>query len=83
MSENIEKKIKLFSNQDDVILQPGESIGSIDVEITADGGYNGNGEFESCDDGPYKIIGFNRSNGREFWIGRGWIKISTNLSGDY
>ena len=73
---------ELYSNPKNITLKPGEIIMPVHVEITPDGGYNGNGEFEICDEGNFRIIEFDRRNGREVWTGRGWTRVSTN-SGIY
>lgn len=71
----IQKKIpELFNNTNDIILKHGECLKTVTVEITAEGIYNGNGEYQDPKDMLFKIIGFDRSNGRMFWIGRGYIK---------
>lgn len=63
---------ELFSDPKNVVLKRYERLQPVCVEITPEGIYNGNGQFKDPADMIFKIIGFDRSNGREFWIGRAY-----------
>lgn len=64
---------ELLSDPKNVVLKQGERLQPVCVEITPEGVYNGNGQFKDPEGIIFKIIGFDRSNGREFWIGRAYI----------
>lgn len=69
---------RLFSNTKEVKLKPGERLLPVSAEITADGCFADNARFQCPDGTMLQMIGFDRSNGRQFWIGRGFvIKQST------
>ncbi len=71
-TEIIEKP-ELFSNSKKIILGRGENITPISIEISAEGIYAGNGEYQDPQDQIFPLIGFDRTDGRNRWIGRAFI----------
>ncbi len=72
MKNNIEVP-KLYNNPDKVIRKPGQEIITATIPASAEGAYMGNGEFCDSADGPYEIIGFDKtaSPKETIWFGRG------------
>ncbi len=67
-------KPELFNEPTQVTCKRGECVKGIDIEISPDGAYNGNGEFQDPMGRNFKIIGFEkREDGTHVWIGRGFI----------
>lgn len=65
---------ELFNDPTNVVLKRYELLQPVCVEITPEGVYNGNGEFQDPEGMTFRIIGFDRSrSGRERWMGRGWV----------
>lgn len=65
---------ELFNDPKTVALGRDERLIAVSVEVSPEGVYIGNGQFKDPGDEIFKIIGFDRSNGSGFWIGRGYIK---------
>lgn len=77
------RKPEVFSDSDIVILRRGEQLVPVDVPISPDGGYIGNGQFKS--NAKKKsfptIIGFDKTGEQEIWFARGRVKVSKHPCG--
>ena len=73
MNQTIEAP-KLYNSPTDITLKPGDQLTAVTVPISPEG----LPEDERYGDTILKIVGFDRSDGREFWLGRGWI-ITTRV----
>jgi len=66
------ERFELFNNPN-VTLERGENLKPVTIPVSPEGIYIGNGRFRDPEDQIFRIIGFDRTNGREFWIGRAWV----------
>lgn len=70
---------ELFSNRDQVITGRGGKIVAIDVPISPEGTYSGNGQFRHPGDMKFTIKGFDKTQGDEvIWYGQGFIAEQNN-----
>lgn len=79
MDRNFEipkKTPELFNNPESITLKRNERIEVVSIEVTPEGVYDGNGKYQDPQGAVFRIIGFDRSNGREFWIGQGYIRTT-------
>lgn len=72
-----EPRLQLLSSAKDLKLKPSQRLIPVYVEITPEGCYLGRDDrFQDPVQGTiFKIAGFDRSNGREFWVGRAYTVI--------
>lgn len=75
MSKIIEAP-ELFSDPKAITLGRGERLIAVSVPVSPEGVYTGNGEYKTLENEIFRVIGFDRSNGREFWIGRAYIRTT-------
>lgn len=69
----IREKPELFNDKEKIVLRYGQIIKTVIIPITPCGSYNGNGEYQDPEDQLFKIIGFERSEAENTWIGRAYI----------
>ncbi len=66
-------KPKLFCDPRKVTLNRGEYLVPVSIEISPEGVYAGNGEYQDPGDQIFPLKGFDRTLGRERWEGIGYI----------
>lgn len=66
---------ELYSDINEVPLGAGEKVEEINIEVSPDGGYNGN-HFFIPNGRNFIPLGFDRTNGREFWFSKGFVNAT-------
>lgn len=65
----MENKPRLYNDPTKAVCGRGEFLEEIEIPISPDGGYNGNGEFQEPEGKVFKIL----SAGIDSWTGRAYV----------